>query len=47
MCIAIICFPVDDAIDFEINLRSLIKPFFKKKLDENLYIFTEKKLKVK
>ena len=28
MCIAIVCFPVCEAINFEINLVFLIQPFF-------------------
>ena len=28
MCIVIICFPVYDTMNFEINLSFLIKPFF-------------------
>ena len=44
-CIAIVCFPVCDAISFEINLIFLIKPFFymtKKSRQKFKYLQNEK-----
>ena len=50
MCIAIVCFPGCDVVNFEINLIFLIKPFFymAKIEDKNLNILrTKRPFKVK
>ena len=45
-CIAIICFPSYDVINFEINFIFLIKPFFymTKNQDKNLISWEQKEL---
>ena len=45
MCIVIICFPVDDFMNFEINFSFLIKPFscMTKKVNKNLNILRTKR----
>ena len=48
MCIVIICFPRCDAMNFEINLISLIKPFFyvtKKSRQKLIYLENKKNLR--